>query len=231
MAGVGFSGKDGDIKIGATAISEIKAWTFNPKSTNPRYASGATGGYKRTVAGVKEGSGTMTGVYSNASPHIAVIDVGTSVTLKLYLDTTHFFSVPSVIDDYKMNVDIDSGEIVGWEGAFSTDGAWTNPVSPLLFDPSTAGAGAAPGAMDAADINAKGTTVDIQALKDAGFLTSDQRDAMVQAAKDAVRELLAEFVATGQIQRDPKPPADELPTVDATTIQIDLGDDDGVKKV
>lgn len=131
MAGNGFSGKDGDVKIGTTSVSEIKGWSFNPKSNNPRYASNKTAGYKRTVAGVKEGSGTISGVFDPTTMFFTVIDVGTNVTLKLYLDTTYFFSVPAVIDDYKLTVDLDNGEIVGFEGTFSANGAWTNPVSSM----------------------------------------------------------------------------------------------------
>jgi hypothetical protein len=132
MAGTGFSGKDGDVKIGTTAINEIKAWTFNPKANNVRYASNATGGYKRTVAGVKEGSGTCSGVYTATATFHTVIDVGTSVALKLYLNATLFYSVPAVISDYKLTVDLDSGEIVGWEASFETDGAWTNATSSMM---------------------------------------------------------------------------------------------------
>lgn len=133
MPGTGFSGKDGDVKIGTTSINEIKQWTFNPKSNNVRYASNATGGYKRTVAGVKEGSGTCSGVFTGTATFHTVIDVGTSVTLKLYLNATLFYSVPAVIGDYKLTVDLDSGEIVGWEASWETDGAWTNSVSSMTM--------------------------------------------------------------------------------------------------
>lgn len=139
MPGAGISGKSGDVKIGTTQIAEIKTWSFNPKSNNPKYSSNKTGGYKRTVAGIKEASGQMTGVFDPADQFITVIDVGTDVTLKLYLNATLFYSVPSVIDDYKINVDLDTGEYVSWEGTFSANGAWTNPVSSLMM-PMTANA-------------------------------------------------------------------------------------------
>lgn len=131
MPGVGFSGKDGTVKIGSTDVAEIRNWKFNPKSNNPKYASNKTSGYKRTVAGVKEGSGSMSGAWDHAIDFLSVVDVGTSATLKLYTDATHFFSVPSVIDDCSINVDVDNGEIVSWDSNFSTNGAWTNPASPM----------------------------------------------------------------------------------------------------
>lgn len=132
MPGAGFSGKDGTVKIATTDVAEIRNWKFNPKANNPKYASNKTSGYKRTVAGVKEGSGSMSGAWDHAIDFLAVVDVGTSVTLKLYTDTTHFFSVPSVIDDCSVNVDVENGEIVSWDSNFSTNGAWTNPASPMM---------------------------------------------------------------------------------------------------
>lgn len=127
----GFSGKNGTVLIGATPVSEIRSWKFNPKSNNPRYASNKTSGYKATVAGVKEGSGSMSGAWDHTNDFITVTDVGISVTLLLYSDASHFYSVPSVIDDYSIDVDVDNGEIVSWDSNFSTNGAWANPASPL----------------------------------------------------------------------------------------------------
>lgn len=132
MAGAGFSGKDGTVKIGSTDVCEIRNWKFNPKSNNPKYASNKTSGYKRTVAGVKEATGSMSGAWDNANDFLAVVDVGTDVTLKLYTNTTKFFSVPAVIDDVSVNVDVDNGEIVGWDANFSSNGAWTNPTLPMM---------------------------------------------------------------------------------------------------
>lgn len=141
MPGAGFSGKDGTVKIGSTDICEVRNWKFNPKSNNPKYASNKTSGYKRTVAGVKEATGSISGAWDNANDFLAVIDVGTGVTLLLYTNTTKFFSVPAVIDDVSVNVDVDNGEIVSWDSNFSSNGQWTNPSLPLL---APAGYGDAP---------------------------------------------------------------------------------------
>ena len=133
MAGLGISGKSGDVKIGATSICEIRKWSFNPKSNNPAYASNKTSGYKRRVPGVKDGSGSLEGAWDPASPAISVIEVGTEVTLLLYITATQNYSVPSVIDSFKLDVDVDEGEIVSWTADFSTNGAWTNPSAALTM--------------------------------------------------------------------------------------------------
>jgi len=132
MAAAGVSGQFGDVKIGSTQISEVCKWNFNPKANNPAYSSNKTGGYKARVAGIKDGSGAIEGKWDPANPATAVIDVATLVTLKLYLTATVFYSVPAIIDALKIDVDIDTGDIVSFSADFSTNGAWTNPAAGLF---------------------------------------------------------------------------------------------------
>lgn len=134
MAGAGVSGAYGDVKIATTQVSEIKKWTFNPKANVAKYASNKTAGYKKSVAGVKEGSGSLECVWDPAIPPNTVINVGTSVTLKLYTTATQFYQVPAVIADFSIVVDLDTGDPVGYTANFEADGQWTDPVAGLIFD-------------------------------------------------------------------------------------------------
>jgi hypothetical protein len=54
-------------------------------------------------------------------------DVGTLLTLKLYLTALGFYTVPAIIDSLRFQVDIDTGDFVSYTADFSTNGAWTNP--------------------------------------------------------------------------------------------------------
>lgn len=132
MAGAGVSGQFGDVKIGATQVCEVCKWGFTPKANNPSYASNKTAGYKARVAGIKDGSGSIEGKYDPANPIMSTLDVGTLVTLKLYLTATVFYSVPSIIDSLKIDVDLDTGDFVSFTADFSTNGAWTNPVAGFM---------------------------------------------------------------------------------------------------
>ena len=138
MPGVGFSGKDGDVKVGATQAQEARHWTFKPKADNKSYASNKTAGYKRRVAGVKEGTGTVAGAWDAANPITTMMDVGTGLTLLLFLNATINFSVPALIDDLTVNVDIDNGEIVSWDANYGTNGAWTNAPAGMSAEAMTA---------------------------------------------------------------------------------------------
>ncbi|MBI2826706.1 MAG: hypothetical protein HYX69_18700 [Planctomycetia bacterium] len=121
------SGKDGKVLIGATALAEITDWTFRATSNNQAYASSSTGGYRKRVPGVKDGSGTIGFKLDPADPITDDLDEGAAVTLLLYLDATHFYTVPAVIDAIHLAVDITSGDVLGGTAMFSASGAWTKP--------------------------------------------------------------------------------------------------------
>lgn len=140
MAGAGISGMNGDVKIGSTSIFEICKWGFNPKANVAKYASNKTLGYKKAVPGVKDGSGNCEGKWVPANPAYTtgILVEGTLLTLNLYINATQFWQVPSCVESFKIDVDLDTGDVIGWTCDFQTDGAWIAPVAGLLFDPSMA---------------------------------------------------------------------------------------------
>jgi hypothetical protein len=130
----GQSGYTGYVKIGSTNVAEVTKWSFKPTSNNPSWASSTVPGYKRRVAGVKDGGGTIDVKFDRTSMFISVLDVGTEVTLLLYPEVhttgtvvdSKFYSVPAIVDSYSIEVDIDGGDVTGASIEFSTNGAWTN---------------------------------------------------------------------------------------------------------
>jgi hypothetical protein len=122
------SGKDGKVMIGAAAIADVTKWTLRTTSNNVAYASSSTGGFRRRVAGVKDGSGTIAFKLDVEDPITDELEEGDAVTLLLYLDDSRHYSVPAVIDALQWEVDIDRGEIIGGTAEFSIDGAWTKPT-------------------------------------------------------------------------------------------------------
>jgi hypothetical protein len=137
--GNGVSGQYGDCRIGASELLETTKWEFAGKSTNAKYNSNKTGGFKRTIPGVKEGSGTLTGVLDPTNPiesqFGASIAGGAVVQLKLYTTAVSYYSMQAVIGEVKTMVDIDTGAIIGWTATFDADGAWTYSGSSEMAAP------------------------------------------------------------------------------------------------
>jgi len=134
----GFSGKGGKVKVDGTQAAEVTKWSFKPTSNNPAWASSTDPGYKKRVAGVKDGSGSIEAKVDRTSLFLADLDVGMEIELELYVEThfdtstppvedSKFYTVPAIVDSYDINVDIDGGEAVSVTIEFSTNGEWTNP--------------------------------------------------------------------------------------------------------
>jgi hypothetical protein len=122
------SGKDGNVKVGATTIAHVTKWSFSPESNNPNWASNQTAGYKNRVAGIKDGKGKLSCKWDTTALQIATIDVGQAITLDLFTTATQKYVVPAIIDDLEVTVDLDKGETEDLDIKFSITGAWTNPT-------------------------------------------------------------------------------------------------------
>ena len=121
------SGKDGKVLRGDQAIADVTIWSFRSIAKNRSYASSATGGYKRTLPGVKQACGRFSFLLSTTSPQTDRLAAGDEVTLALELAANRAYSVPAVIDSVAVEVDIDTGKVVGGTAEFSTAGGWTLP--------------------------------------------------------------------------------------------------------
>lgn len=121
------SGKDGKVVVGGTPLAEITAWTLVTSSRNPSYASSDTGGWKTRLAGVKDGRGMLRGKLDTASPITSQLDEGDAATLLLHLNGTLSYQVPAIIDELRLEIDIDTGDVIGWAAEFSVTGAVTKP--------------------------------------------------------------------------------------------------------
>ena len=123
-----FSGKDGQVLRDSTTLADVTRWRLKTTANNRAYASSATGGHKRRLRGVKDGGGDFAFLLNRADPVTGQLAEGDLVTLKLYVDTTNFFTVPAIIDSLSLEVDVSSGDVVGGTAEFSADGAWTKPT-------------------------------------------------------------------------------------------------------
>ncbi len=122
------SGQYGKIMSGASNITECSFWAFDRTAAEHAYASCSTGGYKKRVPGTKDGGGSLKGYYDPTDPVENYITEGASVTLKLYVSTTKFYSVPAIINKLHIETDIEEGAPIPWEAEFGINGAWTLPT-------------------------------------------------------------------------------------------------------
>ena len=119
------SGQYGKIMIGGSTLIECTGWSFDRSVAEHVYASCATSGYKKRVAGTKDGTGELRGVLDPADPIEGYINEGDQVTLLLYFTAAKYHSVPAQINNISVEVDVEEGEIVRWTAGFGINGAWS----------------------------------------------------------------------------------------------------------
>ncbi len=122
------SGKDGLVKRDTTSLAEITSWRLTTTADNVSYASSATAGFRKQIAGAKHGLGTFSFELDTDNPLSDELDEGDQVTLYFHIDESRFYTIPAIIDSIIFAVDISNGEIVGGTADFSTNGAWIKPT-------------------------------------------------------------------------------------------------------
>ena len=119
------SGQYGAIKIGTSNIVECMNWTFERRVAEHSYASCATNGYKKRIAGTKDGSGTLKGLQDSADVIENYFIEGSQLTIRLYWTAAKYYSCPVQINVLRTEADIDDGSPVPWEADFGANGGWT----------------------------------------------------------------------------------------------------------
>ncbi|MCE9555205.1 MAG: hypothetical protein K8T91_17790 [Planctomycetes bacterium] len=123
------TGKHGNVLANGQPLAEITLWTFKTTRKHVAFSSSATGGFRRRLPGVREGSGRFNFVVASSQAAGAAIQEGIDVTLTLIIDRQRQYVVPAVIDVVAVETDISGGgPVIGW-AEFSTTGAWTEPES------------------------------------------------------------------------------------------------------
>ena len=121
------TGDEGKVLAGGTPVADITGWTFRTSVVSRSYSSSATGGYERQLIGASSGRGTFAFQLDLANPLTDQLQEGSSVTLRLHVDTSRYYSVPALIEALEMEVHVNGDKLVGGQAEFATNGAWTKP--------------------------------------------------------------------------------------------------------
>lgn len=121
------SGKDGNVTWNGGAISQVTGWNCTETARNSAWASSNTAGYKHRVCGVRDWSGWFSAKYDGsiaATVGQGTIS-GTAVSLVLHLNDDESLTGNAIIDSIELEVDVNTGDVVGYTCKFSGTGALT----------------------------------------------------------------------------------------------------------
>lgn len=119
------SGQYGSVKIGSSCVAEANKWTLDKEATLHEFATckSPAGGGMAVLPGRKKHSGSAEGLFDPDDPIENYLEEGDIVTLKLYVDATHYYQGSAVIEKLTIgDVDIQEGAPVPWSFSFKANG-------------------------------------------------------------------------------------------------------------
>lgn len=116
------SGKDGSVWVGEQLLTPVLRWELVKKVSCKAYVANDTGGAWRRLPGARDCTGRLElKLLQNRS---APLEEGWEVVLRLHLDGTgeNYYEVPALIERITTQVDIATGEVIGWQVDFAGSG-------------------------------------------------------------------------------------------------------------
>ena len=123
-AGNVFSGKDMTFKTGATPTVEVHTgrWEVTITGNGGKYASNSTAGWRKTVKGTKEWSGTVRIMLHDGESMPFIVD--DEVAAQFHVDSDDYISgTIMILEVGPITVDADSGDPIAIDYKFNGQGA------------------------------------------------------------------------------------------------------------
>lgn len=124
------SGKAGTLHDGTNELIEVVAWSVDKSVNIDKYASNATSGVKKAVAGVTDWSGSCEFKVDDTDNYNTNFDVGDSIAaLEFRASATVKWTGAAIVSGVSVNCDVDDGSIVSATLQLEGNGALTPTYS------------------------------------------------------------------------------------------------------
>lgn len=123
------TGRLGKHVIETTLIARVKKWDVNRALANKNeWGDSDSGGYTNRSSGRKDATFSNEGVYDTASEVWDLFAPGDTTKSVLWMNATLYWAFPRALNsDFKISVNVDTEEVVGWTGDFGADGIFYHP--------------------------------------------------------------------------------------------------------
>ncbi len=119
------SGKAGSVVVGSDTLALIKNWSLDESNDLLETTNFGSSGTKEFIAGLYGASGSAEGLSDQSGTAQAALRTaltgGTSVSLKLYVDSTHYYSGTAFLSGISTSAAVE--DVVGVSFNFTFSGA------------------------------------------------------------------------------------------------------------
>ena len=120
-------GTKGKVYLNSTEVRDVVEWELHEESELHRYTSSATGPVPAALCGKRQLRGTCRLALSTDFDPGAIFP-GSSLTLKLYLDTSRVFEISACVTVVSFIKSKRTGDPDLLQFEFVNDGPWTRPA-------------------------------------------------------------------------------------------------------
>lgn len=125
------TGRYGKFQVGTTIVARISSWSVNPKlASSSTWGDSDTAGYTARMGGRKDCSFSCEGKFDKDEEQYDLFQPGDKVTATLWMTITPalYWHFPSAMcEDFSMQINTDSQEVVGWSSSWGADGKFYRP--------------------------------------------------------------------------------------------------------
>lgn len=129
MSGVSaVSGEIGKAVIDGELIHRLTVWSINRQSGESAWGDSDSAGYTNRKKARRDATGSIGGKLDDTDYQYNIFDDGDIVALVLWEDTTRYWVFPSaLIQNFQLEFNPDTKEVVGWTADFGADGIYYKP--------------------------------------------------------------------------------------------------------
>jgi len=122
------TGSDGNVMVGTHRVARIMEWSITANIQVSEWGDSDAGGFTNRKRGRRDATGTIGGKFDTDFPVNQVFEEGDSAVLVLFETATRYWYFScGLITEYSTQVNVDSGEVVGWSANFGSDGIFYRP--------------------------------------------------------------------------------------------------------
>ena len=124
------TGRNGKFQVGSTTVARTTTWGVNPKlATKSEWGDSDTAGYTARMPGRRDATYTADGKYDTAAEQFDLFQPEDKAQCGLWMNASAlYWAFPSAMcDDFSMQVNIDTEEVIGWSSSWGADGIFYRP--------------------------------------------------------------------------------------------------------
>jgi len=128
-----YSGRDGGVKVGGKWVARITSWNLTTNVQTSEWGDSDSEGYTNRLAGRKDATFTTEGKFdSSSNPVYNLFAAGDVAEVILYVSTEgkgelNWRFPRALCTEFSLNVNVDTGEVVGWTANWGADGKYYRP--------------------------------------------------------------------------------------------------------